>query len=124
MVAAGLDGADFGMNWRRGLVRVWVVFSAVWVLASGGYELSRWVVYSNEARRTYPECVVATPPSPWCSDWTQFPPYDPFSQFIDGLPRRPDIFIGVGLIVLPPIMLLVCGAALGWVGSGFRRNSN
>ena len=112
------------MNWRRGLVRVWVVLSAVWVLASGGYELNRWVAYSNEVRRMSPECVVATPPSPWCSDWTQFAPYNPYDKFIDGFPRRPDIFIGVGLIVLPPFVLLVCGVVLGWVGSGFRRNSN
>jgi hypothetical protein len=30
------------MNWHRGLLRLWVVFSLVWLLACGAWGLSQW----------------------------------------------------------------------------------
>src|ERR1700751_5542796 len=30
------------MNWRRGLLRLWVVFSLIWLLACGAWGLSQW----------------------------------------------------------------------------------
>jgi hypothetical protein len=107
------------MNWRRGFLRAWFLLSIGWVLLAGAYELNRWNDYFDGIRSVRAECRNLSPP-PWCLDWSQMPPTNPFDRFD---PDRPKIPAEVVLIVAPPVTLLLCGMAVGWVIGGFRKST-
>jgi hypothetical protein len=131
------------MNWRRGLFRVWSVASICWIGAIGGHGVYEW--YSDPWRdfppsnQADPRCRAPSPPS-WCS----FDPDaylankpqakaapNPFDKFdppiVDPFKPEPQLtpslWTTLLLSILPPISLLLLGAALWWIGKGFREHT-
>jgi len=92
----------------RGLFRLWLVLSVVWI---GGVALLTW--------RDYPDGWVRV------CERGAFPPYRdclPEGFVIDPRPFRADPAITRGIIVavVPPAFVLALGSALVWAFRGFR----
>jgi hypothetical protein len=86
------------MRWRRGLLRLWLAISAIWLAGVSGW--AWWAWYFDPTR--------ATAKSPEMSDWEV------------GLRwMLPEQFLL--LAATPPIATLIIGVTLAWVAAGFRR---
>jgi hypothetical protein len=77
------------MKWRRGLLRLWIGLSVLWIVAVGA---ATW----------------ATTDSWW--------PYQP-DRTAD---RIEHIKSGAEVALIPPVIILVAGAALAWAIGRFR----
>jgi hypothetical protein len=110
------------MNWRRGLLRAWVVVSICWVVVVGGLGVYYWYndpwrVISVKPLRT--ECQQQAKTPPLCD-------FDP-DAYLAGKPQPSaeahlpaSLWTTLLLSILPPVSLFFLGAALLWVGQGFR----
>ena len=90
----------------RGLFRVWLVVSVMWICAAGA--VTWWATWD-------PWGVVSeTPP-----DWAKPEPGEPGPHVLS-----PDVLSRVQttaeIALIPPALTLVFGAALGWAIRGFR----
>ena len=80
------------MNWRRGLIRLWIVGSIAWVL---------FTVWSGDL-----SCFVGS--YPWCAWWIVSPWWQ--STYLAALAK----------VFGTPILVLSLGAAISWVVGGFH----
>ena len=79
------------MNWRAGLLRLWLVATAIWIVA---------VVWRE-----------------WClGPGCTFLPDDPYLAFEWISNNQPDL---LGWLFIPPIAILAVGASLVWAFRGF-----
>lgn len=102
------------MSWARGLFRLWIVLSVVWIGGAGIASAMMW----NEAQfarsqweKHQKECGTEQNPKP--GPWCDFRP----------VVSRPDPnanWFYVGLPVVPPILLFALGWTTLWVVRGFR----
>jgi hypothetical protein len=91
------------MNLRRGLLRLWVVFSVAWIIAVG-FDI-------------YFRGVVVQP-----GEYTIGPPTEPGDIDVTLFGRM--VVIGVSHLAWafgPPVAVLIIGAALSWAIAGFRK---
>lgn len=105
------------MNWRRGLLRVWLVAAICWAVATG------LTIGLPQAIKTYwsffdvPAAKTDKPP---------FDPSKPFTVVVlsDDEKTIADetllTFLWIGMT--PPFGILVLGAALAWALKGFRQS--
>jgi len=83
------------MNLRRGLLRAWVIFSAVWVVGA--------LIYVDPACMTGFD-ITGTK---W---WCKFPYADPVQ-----------VYTSAALTVLgPPVVIMLAGLAVAWIVRGFK----
>jgi hypothetical protein len=97
-----------------------VLVSICWVGFVGGYGMYKW--YNDPVRPALPAVL-----SEWCNQ-----PDDPVARAIcEEAKKRElanasldhhDLFVVLFSSIGPPIALLLFGAALYWVGRGFREN--
>ena len=83
------------MNYCRGFLRAWIALTVIWIALAGSITLSG--VLESELF-----CNLFNP-GPWCD-------YRPPAEFVFTL----------SLILVPPMALLVVGAAVAWIAAGFR----
>lgn len=111
------------MSWRRGLLRLWVVASALWAIG-----MASWLVYQGaETAQLLVDlrCDPLKMTSPeWQECWLNARgPTSGDSWFLAGL--RSGQWL---LIAAPPVVLLILGAVIAkicaWVRRGFRTGSN
>ena len=112
------------MNWRRGLLRAWVLLSGLWILTiatlAGVASYNDWRI----------ESVMGTPvPKTDRPDFVQSDQQDTLAKLDEqyGIrlykPDHPTV-AGYMLIALaPPAAILVLGLGVFWVIAGFRRAS-
>jgi hypothetical protein len=81
-----------GMNWRRGCFRLWVVGSALFVVAVAA-------VTSHEIKTLFEQ-----------ADRSSALPVYPWTTLING----------IGIAVGIPFIVLILGAILGWAFAGFK----
>lgn len=108
------------MNLRRGLLRLWGVFSIAWIIAVGFHAyrlwptpLGPWTIF--QAREwSYPVIKEEDVPPPW--------ELKPFEEKIaverEGWIVRSHLEWALG----PPVFAIIIGAALWWAVAGFRRD--
>lgn len=114
------------MNWARGLFRLWLVLSVLWIGATAWLERDRlcWVA---PAERRVQAAVTSGPFVLAKLDETIFE--DIYTTVVDCLPRQdranawwrarqPVLLIVLG----PPIGAFFLGCLLLWVGRGFRQS--
>jgi hypothetical protein len=129
------------VNWGRGLFRLWVIFSALWIAICAAIVviearlLDPTKTYEIEGRSKERYDVVAPASAteleavafaeknrrtdctegktgPWCSYPVKlYMPHNPIDWFF--------VYLGLGL----PVMVLILGVGLSWAFSGFRRAS-
>ena len=108
----------------RGLLRLWLVMSIVWICAVG---MVAWSILTPT--------VADLPDAPWVKPTSAKPPFDPskpfkvvtpnaFDQFdpveFSAFKRWDEIKTGIEVAFVPPLLLLMLGAALIWAIRGFR----
>jgi hypothetical protein len=114
MVASGEINAGQPMNWRRGLLRTWLVVSICWVGVVGGQGVYEWY---DDSWRNVPERPANCDPK------------NPFTKYVpECLEMAPwlktyPFWAALRLAIGPPAALLLLGAALYWVGQGFRERT-
>lgn len=112
----------------RGLFRLWLVASIVWVCAVGAVtwstlpkvlppfdqlpDQSKLVTDPNLlAQLNDPKLQAPKPP---------FDPSKPYDVVVTAAERNALLFRAGQIAFIPPVLLLVVGAALGWAVKGFR----
>jgi len=133
------------MNYRRGFFRMWVFFTAVWVIVAGATSFSSWyhdpwrVIHTEPITHAHitangsdklmvPDTKLAGHPVPcWDMPENLRPANLPPDECVEPIPGpnadyspwwdslRPPIFITFG----PPIALLFLGAGAIWTLKGF-----
>jgi hypothetical protein len=100
----------------RGLFRLWLVLSVLWIGATGTVV---WFTLSP-AKETASEALQFDPSQPY----EVLPPgyvIDPFDPNKFAASKRTEaIKIGTELALIPSVLVLVIGSALGWAFRGFR----
>jgi hypothetical protein len=115
------------MNWRKGLFRAWVVFAICWAGVVGvdgilAWHADLWHVESEESS------VKCNPPRPNVPSGAAEPTCTEANKrngrvFVPWLLPKADQEKLLNVLweaVAPPASLLLFGAALFWVASGFR----
>jgi hypothetical protein len=104
----------------RGFFRLWLVTSILWMVAIGivtwkKLPVDDWTRDTECARKTIDECV---------RDYAAKHPgeFNPNEYLHDATVReqREAIWVGAFVALLPPMLVLLLGAALAWAFSGFR----
>lgn len=102
------------MNWKRGLLRLWVIISLLWLVAATGASL---MVFSKQRQLTVAEiaerreqCEETRPTDIFC----RMVPIETVTVW--QLPPWP-VLAGVASV---PVVLFVLGAAGYWVARGFK----
>ena len=126
------------MRIGRGLFRFWLVLSVFWIAAVGtvvtwqNWPVDNWVPVAKMPQASAPqlqECpsstpdhlMVVDPVSGKCrplmfDELSDAPPWE-----IKGREQRAAALkLGVALALVPPVLVLVIGSALGWALKGFR----
>ena len=106
------------MNMRRGLLRLWVLGTACWIMAGIYLHQNDLLVLTGYEFRFYDfgvlsDCLeegrflVGT----W-SSWFRQECYSPHP--------KPRAYLGLAWVLMPPVAVLILGSSIGWVLSGFR----
>lgn len=99
------------MNWKRGLLRLWIVLALLWVI--GGV----WVWWPAMTGDCSPfGGRVADQRLDMACKLDEIP----HDSFLDSAIFDYRIDVAKWLF-LPPLTVLVCGYAVGWAAAGFRR---
>jgi|SRR5271166_4372316 len=106
------------MNLRRGMIRLWVVFTILWLIAAGaagmttvydGHGIKPWQWQERAYRVSLAEAVGC--------HFVEVCVWDmPFSDDV----RRGAVMAYAAAVSAVPLIALALGAGLGWVASGFR----
>lgn len=122
-----------GMNWRRGLLRLWIVVSVIWAV------LVVWLQGREWPREPDPEVIVATNQRELedCTsdrtgalvgpDGQQLPFAERVSVCLDRVLDLTESRVRLGrfkfmvFICIVPVFLLICYFVIFWVVSGFRK---
>jgi hypothetical protein len=106
------------MNWNRGLFRLWIVLSVVWLALAG---TGAAIIWTNDTpARSFAAAVLrydtdchradGSKPGPWCD----VPPVRGAAPMPDGL--------YAGMLAGPPLLLLILGWLCLWTARGFRES--
>ena len=107
-----------GMNWRRGLLRLWIVGSLCWVVSVGwfAYKRERHIEAGAALTTLCEQDKIAQGGNPFAciGEWYYEPniPMDTKRLIKDYAPWT----------VLPPLGVLIAGLLGYWVFAGFARN--
>lgn len=98
------------MVWRRRLLRLWAVFSALWIAFALWIVIETRQIVDRELAKEagYDACHHMHPDSfqcPWVLD----------------APQRPSLEYDAGFLILPPLILLFLGVAVSVVVDGVQR---
>lgn len=91
------------MNWWRGLFRLWLTASLLW--------MALWIALNWSALATDFSCRFGAG-GPWCD---YYPPKD---FYLDGGLQDPSFWEA---LLIPPTAALMLGLVVGWILKGFRR---
>ena len=131
------------MNVRRGLFRLWILFSVLWALfwVSKAAVDSRWFDRNHEIvdpnggkyrveapANVSQEDVVAYAKKAAGSDWERECTKEPRGPWCDNpmflkMPRTDDFTKLIIGVVLPPMSILILGASFCWALAGFKRGA-
>jgi hypothetical protein len=113
---------------KRGLFRLWVLFSAIWFLAGGMFTVQTITDWKAARDRADAACYNNHTDGPWCKyqDPPKTNPYYGIAQIMgaDEAARDREIPFPIGSIVFlfsVPLSVLLFGIGVMWVAAGFRQ---
>ena len=111
------------LNWRRGLFRVWAVFSIVWAIGATAWGVTQWQSDPARVAAHDPHRCGGPTPGPWCGYQHKAPPGELTDEQVGIVPPKPKPIVastlGWGLGVPGGIYL---AASLGaWILAGFKQ---
>ena len=114
-----------GIEWRRGFFRLWLVLSAIWIAGVGySFRDDLWlltqrdlIIESSSEVAPAPTESIKEPPS---GDEATTAELSRKADVIR-LELRAAAFGALGVVVLPPLLTLLAGLLLGWIGHGFSQ---
>ncbi len=94
------------MHWRRGILRLWIVLTAVWI------SLTAWLAYQNVIvpRQIAASETVCSVAAHRCD-----------INFNDLIPWQPEAERYIAWAILPPLGLMAFGLVAAWIVTGFVR---
>jgi hypothetical protein len=115
------------MRITRGLFRLWVVASVLWIASVGVMTWQTWPADWTVTKLPFdPDAYLAGKPQP-------FDPSKPFSdgyhtyasaqEFVEA-ERRDAVMKGAAIGITPPVVVLLLGISLTWVVRGFRSEAS
>lgn len=109
------------MAWGRGLLRLWVVLSVIWIgLIAAVTVIPPLIPTQRERDRTHQEIIACEAMLP--EGKNPFDCYDPIAEVISPS-FEPENWIGViQFAAIPPLLLLALGWAIVWTVAGFLRS--
>ena len=103
------------MNWRRRLLRLWVIASACWIILVGGVTYQEvWI--SRQVAMEQTACADARGANPALGN-----PFDCFDSQVKLIPLGPTLARYAVLAIVPVVGTFALGVAGAWVISGFRQ---
>jgi hypothetical protein len=137
------------MRINRGLFRLWVVASVLWIASVGVITWKNWpvddwvpvwavededITWDKPASdtRAHDEHNSTLPDAPWVKPAPRKPRFDPSKPFTIGkqtyanseafvaAERRDALVNGTGIAFAPPLVAFILGMSLIWVVRGFR----
>lgn len=112
------------MRWRRGLFRVWVLVSSIWIIGVAGAAIADWRDHPA------PACATKATGGPWCSYRSSTDPYAGIATPVIPQPPPGYTLVGPGAAFTPwpylwlalgvPTATLAMGVAIFWVLAGFH----
>jgi hypothetical protein len=101
------------MNWKRGLIRVWIVGSIAWAL------FVAWLAYSARSGAfTQEACFKAHEANPALGN--PFDCFDSGHYFDDLIPLSSFIERYIAIALAPSLAALLLGFVIAWVAAGFK----
>lgn len=105
------------LNWRGGLFRLWIVCSLFWAGLSGWIVFDRYATAQSRASQ-----VLSTLSTDQLKALLDKTPPDERGMFDDLLPFSQSGLREFTILALPPVIgSFIVGAALLWIGAGFKR---
>lgn len=97
------------MQWGRGLFRLWVLLSCLWLIVAGAVAVVDWRDHGTPMPAEY--CKDVEPNRvEGCEEGQR-------KAIAETNNRR---IVTVAIVTMPPLVVLILGIALCWVISGFR----
>ncbi|MCA1533846.1 hypothetical protein I6F21_14885 [Bradyrhizobium sp. NBAIM03] len=129
------------MNWGRGLFRLWVIFSAIWITGLLAIYIAE--AHLLEAKRTFEvegpakeKYEILAPPNATEAEVVAFAQQNPRTDCSANksgpwcsypakleMPRKPIDLLAIYLAVGVPVGTLLVGGGFYWALSGFRRTT-
>jgi 4-amino-4-deoxy-L-arabinose transferase-like glycosyltransferase len=107
------------MNWRRGLLRAWILLATLWVIMISGLSFMHW--YTDVGNVVSVEQIVRSAPNivpQWdLPDHLKATPPLPTQLVVQSISAG--MFGTVLIIFGPPLALLLIGVGAYWVAKGF-----
>jgi hypothetical protein len=95
------------MNWRRGLIRIWIFASVIWISGVSLTTYNRVLVPRWHAE----DCASGVKSGDLCQSFL----------FYDLIPIETVILNYVTLAFIPAIFIILLGIALRWIVAGFNK---
>jgi len=112
------------MAWRvaRGLFRLWLVLSVLWIGGVGvvtwrTFPVNDWIIVHEVTDPELLKQLEAAPRMPM----PEFDPSKPHKTVVTDRELRAIIQWGIALALVPPAFVLALGSALVWAFRGFRQ---
>ncbi len=105
------------MSWKRGFLRLWIVFAVLWIGVGGWWEAKEWQEAREEVARqeTKKDLCKNSQDRVKCEGIAEFLRSYAEKQSVDTLVEAAEIVFG------PPLALFTIGMVIAWVIRGFRK---
>lgn len=112
------------MNWRRGLLRLWIVGSIFWIITIATityFDIISPYIESIENNAMINECIKERKLDP--SSGNYFDCFDAKTNnlFADIVAKH-RVISYLLFAILPPFLVLALGVAVAWVATGFQKS--
>lgn len=107
------------MNWNRGLFRVWLLVSVLWILAIGTVATNDWLAYRRQPVMASPSfSEFAKKPDQVATPLKSFDPSKPYT-IVGHAQASPSYVFYISLVFGVPALLWAVGIGLLWAAKGF-----
>lgn len=112
------------MNWKRGLFRLWVLASVIWIVGAGTWLRADTFLAEYVAKTSDRLSITAVPDGPWLNYRQEYVKFTPPQRVALAKARQrraqAELLSVASILLLPSLAAFAIGAAGVWVSRGFR----